>query len=326
MEWGALDIVVPVRLSSPERTLQIVRCYDDLMTRCLEANLDVRVIIVAGSFDVFVTIIGAAALNRTTFLVLRAPAPSADSPQNGKLVNVSAAIALASSDSILVCDDDARPTLRAVTAICDTLSTVDHVRLSVRYGAPSLFDLIDLSGIFVVNFCSPEKQFWGHFGFRLSALQKCGGLPLDVLFDELAVYRRLRNAGFTSVYSTNTAMDMISHRDLREFMSQRLRYAYENFAYPLRFVVTLSILPLLVGVERAFGRIEALISAVAVSGLVAALACLGQSRYDRGRHSKWAWLWAPLWFWFYPVLSWVALGMRSVGGVRFGTERLSRAI
>jgi len=296
MRQRSLDIVVPVRWSSSEGALQIVSIYDELTSHCREANIVVRVIIVTGSFDVFATSIGAAAHNRATFHLVRAPRPSANNPQNGKLVNVGAALALASSDCILVCDDDARPTLAAVIAICDALVTAGHVRLSVRYHAPSLFDLVDLSGIFVVNLCSREKQFWGHFAFRLSALKKSGGLPLDVLFDELAVYRRLRAAGFASAYSADAAMDMVSCRDLRLFTSQRLRYAYENFAYPLRFVFMLSILPLLVAVGRAFGTVAAFVTGAAVSGLVAALACFGQSRFDRDRHSNWVGLLAPLWF------------------------------
>jgi hypothetical protein len=66
--------------------------------------------------------------------------------------------------------------------------------------------------------------------------------------------------------------------------------------------------------------------AAALNGAVAALTGLGQWRYDRGRHSRWVWLLAPLWFWPYPVLSWAALAMRFLGGVRFGNARLWRVV
>jgi hypothetical protein len=96
----------------------------------------------------------------------------------------------------------------------------------------------------------------------------------------------------------------------RQFWSQRVRQAYDEFARPNRQLVELALLPTaVIGGRKAV---------VAIAAVAIALAEIGR-RSSRGRtvFPATAALWAPLWVAERAITSWLAVGQRVRGGVRY---------
>jgi len=144
-----------------------------------------------------------------------------------------------------------------------------------------------------------------------------GGYDGRALFENLELVRTLEAAGGRSVL----ALDLIITRlppSTGHFWGQRVRQAYDECARPGRFVLALSLEPLLV-VGRRRALVEVTIGSIA-------LAEVGRRRAGgRAVFGPTSSLWAPVWAAERAVTSWMALGSRLVGGARYGSARPSLA-
>ena len=106
------------------------------------------------------------------------------------------------------------------------------------------------------------------------------------------------------------------------FWSQRVRQAYDDFAQPLRLAVEAALLPVVALLVRR--RRWGAVAGLALAGVLTAEA--GRRRAGGAavfpRSASW---WAPAWLAERAVCVWLAIGLRLVGGVRYGDGRILRA-
>ncbi|HEV7722403.1 MAG TPA: hypothetical protein VGO60_14015, partial [Iamia sp.] len=141
-----------------------------------------------------------------------------------------------------------------------------------------------------------------------------GGYRGDVLFENLELERALRARGGTIAVDLRLVVDRVPPTP-RHFLGQRVRQAYDELARPAHLAAELALLPaVVIGGRRA-------IAALAVGSVV--VAEVGRRRADgRVSYPPTSALWAPAWVAERAVTSWLALGSRLRGGVRYRDGRL----
>jgi hypothetical protein len=107
---------------------------------------------------------------------------------------------------------------------------------------------------------------------------------------------------------------------VRQFWSQRVRQAYDDFAQPGRLVTELAILPVAAVVARRRAPAVGLLTA----GIVL-VAALGRRRLGTNHVPATVPLWAPVWVLERGVCTWLALGSRLRGGMPYHGVRLRPA-
>ncbi len=317
----SLTVIVPLYAPTSDLAIGLVSHYKQLIQRNEEFLLTI-IISDCSPPDIFTKIEQAVADSGIIHLAVTENIPDGD---NKKLHAIDIALKHLTSRAVLIMDDDARPRIDDLTKIDKLLQVSRYVKCIPEYPAPSVFDYIDISGIFVVNMTSPHKQFWANIAFDVPTLLSVGFPEKNVLFDELAIELAFRRGGHLCSYCDEVAIPMYSHRGFKKFWEQRLRYAYENMGYPMRFATHLLALPLLVAIGIK-GAAYCACALIAISLAVSLLSLAGQLKYDHGRHSRFTWMYATLWFWPYVIMSWLSLFARLRGGVRFGPTRIKTAV
>ena len=243
------------------------------------------------------------------------PAPRAG--RNGKVRAVMTGVATARHERVVLADDDVRyaaPSLLRVVRLLDDADLVRPQNVFVPAPWHARWD----TGRVLVN-----RAFggdWpGTFALRRSVLLAVGGYDGDVLFENLELLRTIRAAGGR----VRSADDLFVPRcppTGEHFWGQRVRQAYDSFAQPRRLAAEAAIVPLILWSLR---RPRWLVVAAALA------VCVGEAGRRRmgGRQAfpPTAALWAPVWVVERGVCSWLALGARVRGGVRYSDGRLRRA-
>lgn len=236
---------------------------------------------------------------------------------NGKVRGVLTGLALARHDRVVLADDDVRYTRGALTEVIAALDAADlAVPQNVFRPAPwhARWD----TARSLLN-RGLHRDYPGTYGVRRDLLARTGGYDADVLFENLELERTVRAAGGT-VRSCPRIFVARRPPSSRHFLSQRVRQAYDSHAQPARFIAELAIAPVVVVLHRRPGILALLALATVV------LAEVGRRRAaGRGVFPASAALWAPLWVGERAVTSWMALGARVRGGVRYAGTRLPRA-
>jgi hypothetical protein len=160
----------------------------------------------------------------------------------------------------------------------------------------------------------------GTLAFRKSALPN--GYNSDVLFENLELVRTIRWGGGREL----VARDIFVARrppTTRKFWEQRVRQAYDELARPTRFIVALSVLPILAiaMTRRKFGVVATL------ALLPAIVAGAGWARGSAHRYFSWLSIAsAPLWLLERACSSWLAVFARVLlGGVPYGDTIITTA-
>lgn len=150
------------------------------------------------------------------------------------------------------------------------------------------------------------------------SLMRAGGYDGSVMFENLELVRTLRvNGGREAL-----ALDVIVPRrppPVGQFLGQRVRQAYDEFARPWRLAIQLALAPIvLVGGRRAV---------VAIATLAVLAAEAGRRRGGGARvFPATAALWAPAWVGERAVTSWIAAWSRlRYGGIRYRGSLLRSA-
>lgn len=318
-----LSVIVPVKVSDISRLGDFRECYQALAMHCGNVEFPFEIVIVnSSSRDIYELVDGWFA--DTTVLHMR-PDPSFRNGRNDKLNSIEAALSVATGQYVLLLDDDCRPTIETLTRIRPVLDQYDCLRFMVKYDTPTMLDLVNACGIFGINIVCEDRQFWGNIAFNRELLLKLGFPCKDALFDELTIDRQFRLAGKRIGYISSVAIKMVQNTGAQGFLKQRVRYAYENLAYPFRFLTFLSVLPLLLFIGLVSrSLLWPLVTAVLATFTVTALTLIGQHHYSRGWYPPYTFMLAPIWFWFYPFTSWIAIFAYLRGGVSFGGNRIHR--
>jgi hypothetical protein len=230
----------------------------------------------------------------------------------GKVAGVLTALRRPGPEAVVIADDDVR------WAYPDLLSAVALLRRADVVRPQNYFDPLPWharwdTGRTLLN-RALAADWPGTLVVRRGALP--AGYDGDAMFENLELVRTVQARGGREL----PALDLYVRRrppTAAHFRGQRVRQAYDSFAQPGRLVAELLVLPaVLAGVRRP--RLL-LAGAAAVVGL----AEVGRRRAGgRAVFPVDAALWAPLWLAERAVCSWLALGARLRGGVRYGDGRL----
>ncbi len=244
----------------------------------------------------------------------------------GKVNGVVTGVRECSHERVVLADDDVRyepAALRRLVALLDGADLVrpqnyfDELPWHARWdSARSL-----LNRVFSGDPAFPVGDFPGTLAVRRSTFLASGAYDGDALFENLELMRTIRAAAGVVA----TPLDLYVARrppSTGHFLSQRVRQAYDDFAMPARLVAFLALAPLS-AVLALRGRGRWLVAAAGVSIGVAELGRRRAGGAERLPAS--GSLLAPAWIAERAVCSWLALGARLRGGVRYGDERLPLA-
>jgi hypothetical protein len=235
---------------------------------------------------------------------------------NGKVGNVLAGVRLALHERVVVADDDVRYDEASLRRIASLLESEVVVRPQNYFDPMPWHAWWDSGRTLVARVLGGDWP--GTLAFRRSALLEAGGYRGDVLFENYELVSVLtRRAAQREV----VALDLFVARRppaARQFWSQRVRQAYDEWARPSRLVVQLAWFP--ITAVLALRRPRFLTAAVAAPAL---LAEAGRRRAGGGSVFPW-WcsLAGPVWVTERSVAVWLAVVARLRGGVRYRGDRI----
>ena len=243
--------------------------------------------------------------------------------QNDKSNGVCAAVDRCKYDNILLVDDHYRLTKNTILSLEKYYEIYDVFKCMPKFDNAKMSVLIDMCGMFVVNMLDYRKQYCGHLALTKSPFVKNAFPCRDSLFDEFAFEKYLRNCGYKVGFVRDIALEATQNISTFKFLEQRIRYAYENMCMPVRFALELSVLPLMLALYSC-SKIYALFFFLSLTGFILIVALIGQKRYNCGLYPKTTFLLGPLWYWHYPITSWIALICYFTGGVYFGGRKVKK--
>jgi hypothetical protein len=236
---------------------------------------------------------------------------------NGKVTGAMTGIAASRHPRVVIGDDDVRYGYPELSAVVTALRVADLV---VPQNVPTQWPwwVWWESGRMLLN-RAVAVDWPGTVGCRRDTVLGVGGWSPDVLFENLEMARTIEAAGGLVIHRPDV---LVPRRPPRasHFFRQRVRQAYEDAASPVRWALGLGTVPALLVLAR---RASALGALGAYAAGAVALAEVGRRRSGGQRaFPPWAPLAAPLWTLERGVCSWVALGARARGGVRYHGRRL----
>jgi hypothetical protein len=253
------------------------------------------------------------------------PDPALDYPM-GKVNGVVTGVREASHDLVVIADDDVRYDPEALRRVAELLAKADLVRPQNYFDELPWHARWDtarslLNRVYTADLAFPVGDFPGTLAVRRRSFLESGAYDGRALFENLELLRTVRAAGGTVL----TPLDLYVARrppSAEHFLSQRVRQAYDDFAVPLRLAAFLAMVPL-AATALARGRpgAVALASAATVAAAEAGRRRAGGAAHFPASSS----LLAPAWIAERAVCSWLALGAKLRGGVRYGDVRLNHS-
>lgn len=306
-----LTYVLPIRRTA-------VRVEDDLAEYLAELAALLPVVVVDGSPPA-VFAYHAASWPRT--IVHRPVDPDRLGDLNGKVAGVVTGLRRVRTAKAVIADDDVRWDAFTLRRLAELLDRADVVRPQNVFVPLPWHALLDSGRSLIAR--ATGGDWPGTLGLRMDAWARAGGSYAgDVLFENLELVRTVRAAGGREL----PAADLFVRRRppaTPQYLGQRVRQAYDEFARPGRFAVQLALAPaLLLGLRRA-----PLATAAAFVLGAAGVAEAGRRR-DGGTAAfpAAAALCAPAWVLERAVTAWCALALRPLrGGVRYSHGTLRTA-
>lgn len=238
---------------------------------------------------------------------------------NRKVAGVMTGLHRARHDAVVLADDDVRWTPDQLQAALALLARGDVVRVQNVFRPQPWHARWDTARSLVNRGLGDDYP--GTLVVRRSRLLAAGGYDGDVLFENLELIRTVLAAGGTEV----RAADIYVVRrppSARQFWSQRVRQAYDSLAQPPRLVAEAAVLPVLVLAlaRRRPAPVAALAAAVTAVAWVGRARARGAAAFPLSTVAL-----SPVWLLERAVCTWLALGLRCVGGVPYRGRRLVRA-
>ena len=231
---------------------------------------------------------------------------------NGKVDGVMTGLERAGHERVVMADDDVRWDEESLGRVTELLGQADLVRPQNYFDPLPWHSRWDTSRTLLNRAFGADYP--GTLGVRRTLLLEVGGYDGDAMFENLELMRTIRAAGGTIA----SPLDLYVRRlppTTHQFVTQRVRQAYDDFAQPWRLVLSLAVLPLAL---RALARRR--FAALAL-GAVASVALAERGRRRAGGTKVFpasCSLFAPLWVAERAVCSWLAVASRlRWGGVRY---------
>jgi len=246
---------------------------------------------------------------------------------NDKVNGIHTGVALATSEKIILGDDDIRYTSAQIDRVCRLLDDFEVVRPQNYLSPLPWWARMEAARMLINRATLRTADYPGTCAFRRETMLRVGHYDGDVLFDNEEMIRHFAREGAAISYATNLFVPKRPPR-FRKWVEQRPRQAYEDFGLRLKTSIFLS-LPLLAAVAGfAFGCKALLLYLLGIFVGGVALAFAGRCRGDAARYFPLSvCLFAPLWiaertFSTYWALYWHF----AHGGYPFGDKILSKGI
>jgi hypothetical protein len=235
---------------------------------------------------------------------------------NGKVAGVITGLRRVRADRVVIADDDVRYDDRTLAAVAGALAGADLV-VPQNHFRPAPWHCRWDTARSLLN-RALAHDYPGTLAIRRDVFHRAGCYDGDVLFENLELIRTVRAHGGTIRFLRAPLVRRLPP-DVRTFLSQRVRQAYDSFAQPWRLAAELAILPAALAAARRDRR--AVAGGVAVAVLVAEA-----GRRRAGGAAVFpadSALWTPLWLAERGVCSWLAVATRVLrGGVPYRDGRL----
>ena len=239
---------------------------------------------------------------------------------NGKVAGVRTGLRLATHEIVVLADDDVRHTGSTLAEMVRRLDGADLVWPQNHFDPLPWHARWDTARTLLNS--ALHHDYPGTVGLRRGALEALRGYDGDVLFENLELLRTMQVGGARVAICPDVH---VARRppSTAHFASQRLRQAYDSLATPGRFILELTVLPLVLvaALQRDHRKL------VGAAALTVAVAELGRRRaHGRDVFPPTSALWAPVWVLERAICAWIALAARVLlGGIRYGDVRLVRA-
>ncbi len=238
---------------------------------------------------------------------------------NGKVAGVMTGLRRATSDVVVLADDDVRWTPRQLADALDLLGDADVLRPQNAFAPLPWHARWDTARTLVNR--AFGSDYPGTLVVRRSCVLAAGGYAGDVMFENLEFLRTVAARGGREVRADALVVRRLPPT-VAQFWGQRVRQAYDDLAQPWRLVAEAALLPAVLAALVA-RRPRALAAGAAGAVLVAEH---GRRRHGGARaFPRSAALLAPVWLAERAVCVWLALGARARGGVRYRGRRVPRA-
>jgi hypothetical protein len=244
---------------------------------------------------------------------------------NGKVNGVHTGVDAASSEKIVLADDDIRYTSEDMERSCDLLDGHEMVRPQNYLSPLPWWGRTEAARMLINRAVLRTGDYPGTCAFRRSTCLRVGHYDGDVLFDNEEIVRHFVLQGADVCY----ALDLFILKrppSFRKWMEQRPRQAYEDFVMRAKTLLFMSLLPAAGALGLLFGARWALLFAafVALCAMLLALRGLWRDRAYRFFPAGVV-LYAPLWVLERALSSYWALYWRVAhGGYPFGDRLLSK--
>lgn len=235
---------------------------------------------------------------------------------NGKVSGVLTGLLHVATPAVVIADDDVRYTATALRECIAALDAAHLVRPQNHFEPVPWHAAWDTGRALLNRLVGGDHP--GTMAVRTSVL--AAGYDGDVMFENLQLMRTVEARGGRCVHRPDIYVRRLPPTT-RHFLGQRVRQAYDELARPARLAVQLALAPSIAAC--ALRRPRALpVAAAAVAGA----AEVGRRRWGGRQHfPARASLMAPLWVVERAVCSWLAVGARLRGGIRYNGRRIVRA-
>jgi hypothetical protein len=246
---------------------------------------------------------------------------------NDKVNGIHTGVGLATTDGIIVADDDIRYRPAEIDRICELLDSFEVVRPQNYLSPLPWWARMESARMLINRATLRTADYPGTCAFRREAMINVGPYDGDVLFDNEEMIRHFARSGAAVSYAINLFVRKCPPT-FRKWIEQRPRQAYEDFGLRAKTALFFS-LPLVAGWIGVGLGPEALLIFLGSMGLLAvAVAAVGLLRGKAAEFVPWSvCLFAPLWVAERIVSTYWALYWHLAhGGYPFGDKVLSKGI
>jgi hypothetical protein len=246
---------------------------------------------------------------------------------NDKVNGIHTGVNLATTEKIILADDDIRFAAVEIGQVCDLLDRFEVVRPQNFLSPLPWWARMEAARMLVNRATLRTADYPGTCAFRRETMLRVGHYDGDVLFDNEEIIRHFARAGATVSYAINL---FVRKRPptLRKWIEQRPRQAYEDFGLRSKTALFLSV-PIIAGwIGFAFGFKALLLYLAALFLIAFALAAAGRLRGAAAKYFPWSvCFFAPLWIVERTASTYWALYWHFAhGGYPFGDKILSKGI
>jgi hypothetical protein len=246
---------------------------------------------------------------------------------NDKVNGIHTGVELASSEKIILADDDIRYTVADINRVCALLDTFEVVRPQNFLSPLPWWARMEAARMLINRATLRTADYPGTCAFRRECMLRVGHYDGDVLFDNEEIIRHFARAGAAINFAANLFVQKHPPR-FRKWIEQRPRQAYEDFGLRMKSGIFFSIPLLAMFLGWNAGWQGFLLCLLALAIVAVGLAVGGRLRGAAAPYFRWSiCLFAPLWvvertFSTYWALYWHF----AHGGYPFGDKVLSKGI